>query len=157
MAEVSQNGLALGPIGKWRLVAEAGFPALHSLRYGTWTGGRRGAVTWSSVTPVAFDEHPKSKDIDGYQNEIREMMTKACMRIGLPEPQSVDISHVSFTKYGVPTAYQFPRLARKDGSLRRQLHFRLIFPAPVVGPILLGAGRYRGYGVFKPHEGENNG
>lgn len=155
---ISKNGLTLGQIGKWGLVPEAELPALFNLRSIIWTGGQRGAAAWSSVTPVAFDEHPKSKDADGYQNETGAMIRKACTRIGLPEPRRVDVSHVSFVKYGVPTAYQFPRLARKDGSLRRQLHVRILFPEPVIGPVMLGAGRYRGYGLFRPlPESENNG
>ncbi|MCL5769788.1 MAG: type I-U CRISPR-associated protein Csb2 [Planctomycetes bacterium] len=158
VAEVSKEGLKLGRLGKWKLVPGTELPALHSLRTLVWTGDQRGAATWASVTPVAFDEHPKSKDIDGYQNEIREMIARACMRIGLPKPLRVDISHVSFIKHGVATAYQFPRLARKDGSLRRQLHALVQFPTPVIGPVLLGAGRYRGYGLFRPlPEGEEDG
>ncbi|MGC9260754.1 MAG: type I-G CRISPR-associated protein Csb2 [Phycisphaerae bacterium] len=157
-ATILRDGLRLGQIGKWKLVPGAEFPALYTIRADVWTGGSDGAKVWESVTPVAFDEHPKSKDIDGYQNEIGAMIRKTCTRIGLPEPQRVDVSHVSFVKYGVPTAYQFPRLARKDGSLRRQLHARIVFSMPVIGPVLLGAGRYRGYGLFKPLlGGENNG
>lgn len=150
IATISKAGLNLGDIGKWKLVPGAEFPALHNIREEVWTGGHHGAKAWSSITPVAFDEHPKSKDIDDYQNAVRDMLKKACTRIGLPEPQCIDISHVSFIKYGVPTAYQFARLARKDGSQRRQLHARIVFSTPLIGPILLGAGRYRGYGLFRP-------
>jgi hypothetical protein len=51
---------------------------------------------------------------------------------------------------GVPPAHEFPRLVRKDGSERRQTHAILIFDQPVRGPVLIGAGRYRGYGVSRP-------
>ncbi len=158
MSTITERGLTLGRIGKWRLVPEAELPSLRNLRTAVWTGGRRGARIWSSVTPVSFDEHPREKDIDGYQNKLREMLANACARVGLPGPKHIDISHISFVGDGAPAAFEFPRLARKDGSLRRHLHARLIFSDPVVGPVLLGAGRYRGYGMFKPLlAGEHNG
>jgi len=55
---------------------------------------------------------------------------------------------------GAPASHQFPRLARKDGSECRHTHAILIFDRPVVGPVLLGAGRYRGYGLCRPLEAE---
>lgn len=51
---------------------------------------------------------------------------------------------------GVPLAFEFPRLTRKDGSERRHAHAILVFNEPVRGPVLIGAGRYRGYGVCRP-------
>ena len=33
------------------------------------------------------------------------------------------------------------------------MHAILIFSEPVVGPVLLGAGRYRGYGLCRPLRG----
>ena len=153
MSTITERGLTLGRIGKWKLVPEAELPSLHSLRNAVWTGGRKGSRIWSSVTPVSFDEHPKAKDIDGYQNKIREMLTTACARVGLPGPEHIDISHISFVGDGAPAAFEFTRLARKDGSLRRHLHARLIFSGPVLGPVVLGAGRYRGYGLFRPMAG----
>lgn len=51
-----------------------------------------------------------------------------------------------------PPAPSFPRLPRKDGSLCRHAHAILVFAERVVGPLLLGAGRYRGYGLCRPVE-----
>ena len=53
---------------------------------------------------------------------------------------------------GVPPAHVFPRLARKDGSERRHAHAILVFDEPVRGPVLIGAGRYRGHGVGRALE-----
>jgi CRISPR-associated protein Csb2 len=50
----------------------------------------------------------------------------------------------------VPPAHTFPRMTRKDGSQCRHAHAILIFDQPVVGPLLLGAGRSRGYGLCRP-------
>jgi CRISPR-associated protein Csb2 len=48
----------------------------------------------------------------------------------------------------------FPRLRRKDGGERRQAHAILVFEERVVGPVVIGAGRYRGYGVCRPVNAE---
>jgi CRISPR-associated protein Csb2 len=39
---------------------------------------------------------------------------------------------------------------RKDGSERRHAHAILVFDEFVVSSVLLGAGRYRGYGLCRP-------
>ena len=51
--------------------------------------------------------------------------------------------------------HAFPRLNRKDGSDRRHTHAILVFEEPVRGPILIGAGRYRGYGLCRALEMES--
>jgi CRISPR-associated protein Csb2 len=101
------------------------------------------------VTPIVFDRHPKEKDRSAYQREIAAMIAQAAVRVGLPEPRDVIVTAVS-AHLGVPLAHAFPRLRRKDGSQRRHAHAILVFGERVRGPILLGAGRYRGYGVCRP-------
>jgi CRISPR-associated protein Csb2 len=39
---------------------------------------------------------------------------------------------------------------KEGGSPRQQVHVLIEFPCEVVGPLLLGAGRFRGYGLCKP-------
>ena len=77
------------------------------------------------------------------------MISRSCERIGLPVPREVIVTPVS-AHLGVPPAHEFPRLERKDGSRRRHVHAILVFSEMVRGPILLGAGRYRGYGLCRP-------
>jgi len=79
------------------------------------------------------------------------MISAACESIGLPKPREVIVTAVS-AHLGVPPAFAFPRLCRKDGSERRHAHAILVFDVPVCGPMLLGAGRYRGYGLCRPME-----
>ena len=43
-----------------------------------------------------------------------------------------------------------PWLPSKAGSARQQVHVIIEFDVEVEGPVLLGAGRYRGYGLCKP-------
>lgn len=141
--------LRLGALGVWGLVRELGDRPPRTLRPETWTAHPAGATHWSTVTPVAFDRHPKEKDRAAYQREVAEMVAAACVAIGLPRPREVVATPVS-AHPGVPPAFEFPRLARKDGSERRHAHAILVFDEPVRGPLLIGAGRYRGYGVCRP-------
>jgi len=140
--------LRLGELGVWGLVRDTSDRPLRNLRPETWTADPEGATYWSTVTPVAFDRHPKSKDRGAYQQEVAEMVATACTTVGLPRPRDVIVTAVS-AHLGVPSAHVFPRLRRKDGGDRRHAHAILLFGEPVRGPVVIGAGRYRGYGVCR--------
>ncbi len=122
-----------------------------NLRVETWT---RSAKIWASVTPVVLDRH-----FDGADKWERaaETVKDACERIGLPRPHEVLLHPVSLVE-GVPHAREFPYLTRKqDGGRMHHSHAMLIFEQPVSGPIILGAGRFRGYGLCRPiRQGEKN-
>lgn len=146
---VCQAGLRLGRLGLWRLEFEDRELPPYSLRNETWTAAEQGATGWATVTPVAFDTHPKTKDSTTYQQLLARMIRDGCRRIGLPEPSLVVCKGVS-AHLGVPPSWEFPPLLRKDGSSRRHIHVWMRFAQPVRGPIAIGAGRYRGYGFFRP-------
>jgi CRISPR-associated protein Csb2 len=112
-----------------------------------WCGNTDGETVWTSVTPVALDRHGKRGRFD---DETREQVARACERIGLPRPTNILVSSTGFV-VGVPHARTVPALRRKDGSARQQVHVCLEFPMPVRGPILIGAGRFRGYGLCMPY------
>jgi len=141
--------LRLGGLGVWRLERDTSVRPPWNLRPKAWTAHPQGATHWSTVTPVAFDRHPKAKDRGEYQREVAEMIAAACMAIGLPRPREVIVTAVS-AHLGVPPAHVFPRLARKDGSERRHAHAIVVLGEPACGPVVIGAGRYRGYGVCRP-------
>lgn len=143
--------LALGRLGTWRLVPETSSLPPWNLRAGTWTAYPDGATHWATVTPVVFDRHPKATARGASMREAAEMIATACTRIGLPVPREVIVTHVS-AHLGVPPAFAFPRLRRKDGSERRHVHAILVFDTPLCGPMLIGAGRFRGYGFFRALE-----
>lgn len=145
--------LRLGRLGLLELArVRDEHPSPPDLRAGVWTGWPGGATLWSTVTPVAFDRHPKAKDPAACQEEVARILMKACLDAGLPRPREVVVMPAS-GHLGVPPAHLFPRLSRKEGGERRQAHALLLFEGPVVGPVLVGAGRYRGYGVFRPLRG----
>jgi CRISPR-associated protein Csb2 len=115
-----------------------------SLRVQPWV---RASFTWASVTPVVLDRHH-----DGADKWMRaaEDIKDACERIGLPRPREVLLHPVSLIE-GVPHAREFPPMVRKsDGGRRHHSHAVIVFDEAVRGPVLIGAGRFRGYGLFRP-------
>jgi CRISPR-associated protein Csb2 len=139
----------MGPLGVWALIRDLGDRPPQNLQPEAWTAHPRGATHWATVTPIAFDRHPKEKEPRAYHHEVAEMIAEACTAIGLPRPRHVVVTPVS-AHLGVPPGHAFPRLKRKDGTERRHTHAILVFDEPVRGPVLVGAGRYRGYGVCRP-------
>lgn len=110
----------------------------------TWT---RESRVWASVTPVVLNRH---FDGDDRWEESAESVKAMCEHIGLPRPREVLLHPVSRIE-GVPHAREFPQLVRKrDGGRRRHHHAVVIFDRPVCGPVLIGAGRFRGYGMCRP-------
>ncbi len=129
---------------EWLLEMEDRDSPPVALRSETWT---RPARRWATITPIVFDRHPKGVD---REVQAERMVAETCERIGLPRPLDVVLSQVSL-HLGVPHSRQFPAMRRKSGEGRRQhSHAMLTFAEPVVGPITLGAGRYRGYGMCRP-------
>ena len=110
----------------------------------TWT---RASRVWASVTPVALNRH-----FDGHDKWERaaESVKDMCGHVGLPRPREVLLHPVSLVE-GVPHAREFPQLTRRrDGGRQWHGHAVLIFDEPVCGPVLIGAGRFRGYGLCRP-------
>ena len=137
-------------IGQWRLEQQGIFDSIAvNLRGETWTASPGGCAHWASVTPVVFDQHGKSRAKAAYLDECAQSVLESTNRlINGASVVDVRVSAISFVK-GSPSASSFPRLQRKDGSERRQMHVEILFDSPVTGPLLVGAGRYRGYGPFE--------
>lgn len=136
--------LLLGRLGRWSVQLDERDPQPVALRPYIWTAPSR---RWATVTPVALDRHPKGPD---RWRQVEESIARGCVRIGLPEPGEVVAAAVSLFE-GVPHARDFPGVRRKtDGGRVFHTHAIVTFPEPVAGPVLVGAGRYRGYGFFRP-------
>ena len=113
----------------------------------TWAAWSRGSRVWASVTPVVMNRH--FDGIDRWERSA-ESVKDMCGHIGLPRPREVLLHPVSLVK-GTPHSREFPQLSRKnDGSRLRHCHAAVIFDEPVCGPVLIGAGRFRGYGLCRP-------
>ncbi|TVQ57013.1 MAG: type I-U CRISPR-associated protein Cas5/Cas6 [Rhodobacteraceae bacterium] len=111
------------------------------------------AQVWASVTPMVLDRHLKRRD----DAEIRALVAEACARAGLPRP---DPDRIAVGKHAaVEGAASASPPARGPAWLRWRTppalatrwltHAVIDFGAAVAGPVLLGAGRFHGLGLFR--------
>jgi CRISPR-associated protein Csb2 len=150
--------LRLGARGVIELERVAwGVPPLANLRSDTWC---RPARTWLSATPVALDRNPGklySADPETARAAFRDAeqtIATSCERIGLPRPARVEVLP-SVTLAGAVKAREFaPFPADPRKPQRVKVHVCLEFDQPVSGPVILGAGRYYGLGLFRPAPGD---
>ncbi|WP_437677227.1 type I-G CRISPR-associated protein Csb2 [Sorangium sp. So ce131] len=127
-----------------------------TLRPATWCAE---AASWASATPVALDRNPGDlgardprKEAAAYADAEATVAT-ACERIGLPRPARVTVVPAA-PLAGADKARHFPPFQAGTPPLQRVLvHATLTFDVPVRGPILIGAGRYFGLGLFRPLRG----
>lgn len=172
--------LTLGALGVWTLIKRDWTEARQALQPETWTAYPSGATTWATVTPVVLDRFPKSdsvKECEAWRDEVAGIVTTASERFELPAPVEVAFGTTSW-HLGSPRATAkrrplrghpaiqdastslgdgFPIYPTKSGNgARPQLHVCIRFAEPVVGPILLCAGRFLGYGLCKPLGGGAN-
>jgi CRISPR-associated protein Csb2 len=133
--------------GKGWVVADAG--ALKSLSPGRYFGP---AKRWATVTPIALDRHPKGE----LSEEAAAQIAEACTRIGLPAPVAVRPAKHSAVR-GAPSAWPVGGAPRWTGwkrpdrlGARPIVHAVIEFGEVVRGPVLLGAGRFRGLGLCLP-------
>ena len=118
-----------------------------SLRPTIWT---RESRIWASVTPVVLNRHFDGKN---KWERAADSVKDACQHVGLPRPREALLHPVSLVE-GVPHAREYPQLTRKNGGgPRSHSHAVIIFDEPVRGPMLVGAGRFRGYGLCRPMDG----
>jgi len=151
--------LKSGSLGSWILERETRPSPSLTLQSRTWTSP---SDTWASVTPIVLDRHPKferAKDREQWSLEVAKIIAESCERQGLPQPVAIDVDKTSWHR-GAPRAVAckstgYPLMPVKEGQTnRQQVHAWLRFDQPVEGPLLLGTGRYRGYGVCQPWKGE---
>ena len=137
--------LRKGDLVDWDLTLDDREDRPVSLRPEIWTAdGGGGAKCWATVTPIALDRYPKAP------GDAEATIRRACLNVGLPEPDEV-VTTPAPPLVGVPHARRFPPLAAGPGGGKRfHVHAFLRFPESVSGPVLLGAGRYRGYGLCRP-------
>jgi CRISPR-associated protein Csb2 len=184
--EPKEVELQLGRLGDWKLKKRDWTETRKALQPETWihhpphAKREKDDTRWASVTPVVLDCFPKSdpvKEREAWQEEIGGIIATACERIGLPAPLEVAFGttswhrgspratvkrrplrgHPELTETSASLGDGFPSYPTKGGNgTRPQWHVYLRFAEPVIGPILLCAGRFQGYGLFKPLGGGSN-
>ncbi len=136
----------------------------------TWT---MPSQSWASVTPVVLDKFPKhsfSDDRNQWYIEVCEIIKLSCERAGLPIPVQIAVettaSHSGIPRSSAKTRRMgtapntkaplgdgFPALSmRKSLPPKPQVHVCLKFQELVTGPVLIGAGRFAGYGLCLPKQ-----
>ncbi len=141
--------LHLGRAGTWSIARDTSIDPKLTLRTSTYTNPSR---SWASVSPVVLDRMPKkdrTQDPIGWREEVASTIALSCANAGLPEPIQIRIEKTPFfigSQRAMPGQGGFPLL--RHG--RFQVHVQLDFAEPVAGPVLIGAGRFRGYGLFRP-------
>jgi CRISPR-associated protein Csb2 len=129
-------------VWRWTLEREKRERPPLSLQRPSWT---KPSSTWASVTPVVLHHYPKKREGD-----IERIVKEAFVSALLPEPESVSIRSMSAVQ-GAGHAMGLPPFTEGGANLcRYQTHVVAQFPQPVRGPMLVGRGRFRGYGLFRP-------
>ena len=142
-----KNSKAGAAVWEWDLQRESRESPPLSLRPETWTGPSR---QWASVTPVVLHHYPK-RNREGH---VEQIAREACISAGLPEPMTITISSISRFR-GAGRSMDVPCFDAGGSSLScYQVHATLLFENPVQGPVLVGRGRYRGYGLPAGGDGE---
>ena len=148
-----QMTVLLGKAGVWKLQRIDERAEQRTLRAESWS---RRARSWVTATPIALDRHPgdlhdrdSSRQARAYA-EAEQTVRAACGHVGLPAPTVVNV--LSFAPIaGARKAREYAPFPSESERTRRQLvHAAIEFNTEVRGPILLGAGRYLGLGLFRP-------
>jgi CRISPR-associated protein Csb2 len=133
----------------------------------------RPARRWLTVTPIALDQFPgnlRSRDSrtrDRALAEAEESVARACSFAGLPANPTVTI-RLDAPLTGLPAAshgggsggggrsWQYPGYRTAGGRPRVCVHAEIEFDQQVNGPVLVGAGRYFGYGLCLPSDAKED-
>jgi CRISPR-associated protein Csb2 len=98
---------------------------------------------------VVLHHFPKKRD--GHAEQI---LVDAVVSAGYPVPEWVRLLPVSALAGAGSVAEMPPFTQGGEGLSRYQVHAVIRFSEKVAGPVLIGRGRFRGYGLFAPFEGE---
>lgn len=129
----------------------------------------RPARRWLTVTPIALDRFPgqvraaSQQARERAEAEAEASVARACALAGLPSDPAVTV-RLDAPLTGLPAApagrsanhgrpyRQFPGYTTGSGTPRVCVHAEIEFSEPVRGPVLIGAGRYFGYGLCLPRD-----
>jgi CRISPR-associated protein Csb2 len=126
----------------------------------------RESRSWATVTPIALDRFPGklrsavTTTRERAEVEAADSIARACVFGGLAErPDQVRVSiRLDAPLVGLPASplgkqtgsRHYPSYHTGSGTPRACVHAEIEFDEPVQGPVLIGAGRYFGYGLCLP-------
>jgi CRISPR-associated protein Csb2 len=113
---------------------------LLNLRNSTWT---QPSSDWTTVTPISLPLFPRRQLL------AEDVVRSAVVEAGYPEPRSIRIS-ASPMLSGVPHARAFHVRHREKRPPRPLIHATIQFDQPIRGPVVIGSGRYMGFGFCRP-------
>ncbi|MGW4463088.1 type I-G CRISPR-associated protein Csb2 [Micromonospora sp. NPDC004704] len=133
--------LRAGAEGVFRFDDPAEPPTTWGLRPDRWMGQPTGARRWVSVTPMMLDRYPG-------RNDQAEVLADGFEIAGYPRPESVTVLEAPLVRGAV----RLPRRGTVPAGRPRRpfVHCRVEFATPVRGPVIAGALRYLGCGLFVP-------
>jgi CRISPR-associated protein Csb2 len=102
------------------------------------------ANTWSTVTPVVLPGHD-DRDPMKADKLLRTAFAQAGYEKELMNQTELEWRRVGF-RAGVDLASRYP--PPENLSNRPRYHVRVRFPHPIPGPLVVGGGRFRGFGLF---------
>lgn len=99
--------------------------------------------SWATVTPVVLP------GLDGRsETKTEKLLRKAFVHAGFA-PDVVERLELAWSKTGYfPGVSHADRYLAPDKVVGPKYHVRVTFPEPMLGPIAIGSGRYRGLGTF---------
>ncbi|HWB11811.1 MAG TPA: type I-U CRISPR-associated protein Csb2 [Pirellulales bacterium] len=100
----------------------------------TWT---RPATTWTTVTPMEIRRRDRRPAV--------EIAEEWATRAGLPKPAGARFRAEPFVAGGFHAASYAP-----GKRPRFRIHALMEWSVPISGPVVLGMGRYRGFGLLRP-------
>lgn len=118
----------------------------------------RASRRFITATPIALDRNPgnlRSNREGGAHKaaqEAQKTIGDACERVVGIRPCSVEVSLAPLLTGAQHVRFFLPWPGRPGLTPRVRVHADIRFEAPVLGPLLLGAGRYFGLGLCLPVE-----
>lgn len=145
----SAGSLHFGRNGSWRL-ALSPEPARASMKFRP--RYTQSAKRWGTVLPAVLDRHPKNRPAQ----DVAAIVERACFNLGLPREAvdgvRIDQLHKYAAVRAAPSIGDVSRSLPKDSPYRGRplAHLILNFRRRIQGPVILGAGRFRGLGLCLP-------
>jgi len=103
---------------------------------------------WTSVTPVILDGFDDRNAV-----KTEKLLRKALLNAGVVNQMDFKNIELDWSPFGyrsgVDPVRAFSRPEKTNGTM---IHVRLTFNEPRIGPLAIGAGRYRGFGLMVGEE-----